>query len=104
MSVNKKLVLARLVYAVCIAFVSLACLPAVAQSQNPIQSVIVSEFDGLDNGNLYELQNGQIWKQTEYWIWVWVWVRPSVIIYMESGAWKMKVENIDHAVTVERLK
>ena len=43
-----------------------------AKAQSLIESVIVSEFTGLKHGHLYELQNGQIWKQTEVWIWVWV--------------------------------
>lgn len=75
-----------------------------ASAQNAIQSRIVSNFDGFDHGNLYELQNGQIWKQTEHWIWVWVWVNPKVLIYIDSVVYKMKVEQIDHAVTVERIK
>lgn len=75
-----------------------------ASAQSVIQSVIVSDFDGLDHGNFYELQNGQIWKQTDYWIWSWILVNPKVLIYMDGGLIKMKVENIDHAVTVERIK
>lgn len=74
-----------------------------ARAQQAFESVIISNFSGLKNGNIYELQNGQIWKQTEYWIWIWTWVRPRVIIYNE-GTWKMKVENIDHPVTVVRIK
>lgn len=74
-----------------------------ARAQQAFESVIISNFSGLNNENIYELQNGQIWKQTEHWIWVWVWVRPRVIIYNE-GVWKMKVENIDHPVTVVRIK
>jgi hypothetical protein len=69
-----------------------------------IKSVIVSKFNGLDHGNIYELQNGQIWKQTEYYIWVWVWVGPTVLIYQDDKVYKMKVENIDHAVVVNRIK
>ena len=69
-----------------------------------IKSVIVSEFNGLNYGNIYELQNGQIWKQTESYIWVWVWVRPTVLIYQDDKVYKMKVENIDHAVVVNRIK
>jgi hypothetical protein len=85
--------------------------PAVPRLTTPIagagvvKSVIVNDFDGLDYGNLYELQNGQIWKQTEYWIWIWIWIwiRPNVLIYPDGGVWRMKVENIEHAVTVERI-
>lgn len=74
-----------------------------ARAQQAFESVIINEFSGLNNGNIYELQNGQIWKQTEYWIWAWAWVYPRVIIY-NDGMWKMKVENIEHPVTVVRIK
>ena len=73
-------------------------------NESVIESVIVSDFDGLGHGKIYELGNGQVWQQTDYWIWIWVWVRPNVMIYCDGGFYKMKVENIDHAVTVERIK
>ena len=69
-----------------------------------VESTITSKFDGLKQGNIYKLANGQIWEQTEPWIWVWIWVMPRVTIYSTSGGYKMKVENIDHAVGVRRLK
>lgn len=72
--------------------------------QTVIESTIVSNFQGLNAGNIYRLANGQIWEQIEPWIWVWVWVSPSVIIYPASGGYKMKVENIEHPVLVRRIK
>lgn len=89
-----------------LAILIVACLAVLGTPQRiladgVIESVIVSNFKGLDYGNLYELQNGQIWKQTEHYIWVRVWIRPKVIIYQDGGVYKMKVEGIDHAVTVE---
>lgn len=100
MQIRQKPVLLALV---CIVLLGMITQVPKVKAQSVIESVIVSEFTGLKHGNIYELQNGQIWKQTEVWIWVWVWVRPRVIIYNE-GMWKMKAENIDHAVTVIRLK
>lgn len=73
-------------------------------SSDAIESNISSEFDGLKGGNVYRLANGQIWEQTESWIWIWIWVNPSVKIYRAQGGYLMKVENIDHPVTVRRLK
>ena len=72
--------------------------------QNVIESMIVSKFDGLNAGNIYKLANGQIWEQIEPWVWVWIWVNPSVMIYPASGGYKMKVENIEHPVLVQRIK
>jgi hypothetical protein len=69
-----------------------------------IESVIVSDFDGLDLGNIYKLANGQIWEQTEAWVWVWVWVMPNVQIWHSGGVWRMKVEGIHHATVVRRLR
>lgn len=69
-----------------------------------LESTIVSDFDGLEYGNLYKLANGQIWEQTEPYIWVWIWVYPEVVIYQKGDVYKMKVQNIDHHVFIERIK
>ncbi|MFZ1291903.1 MAG: hypothetical protein WAR79_17530 [Melioribacteraceae bacterium] len=69
-----------------------------------IKSTIISEFNGLEKGNMYKLDNGQIWEQTESWIWAWIWVNPSVLIWNDHGVFKMKVDQIDHAVIVQRIK
>lgn len=74
------------------------------QGRAVIESTIISDFDGLEYGNIYKLANGQIWEQTEAWIWVWVWVNPSVMIWNDGGGFKMKVDQIDHAVAVKRIK
>jgi hypothetical protein len=71
---------------------------------NLIESTISNEFRGLNRGNIYKLANGQLWEQTEAWTWTWTWAGPSVMIYKENGSYKMKVENIDHAVTVRKIK
>ena len=70
----------------------------------PIKSHIVSKFEGFDHGNVYALANGQVWKQSEYWIWIWHWISPKVVIFNDGGQYRMKVEGIDHAVGVTRIK
>ncbi len=77
---------------------------AIQSGNSVIESYIENDFQGLNSGNLYKLSNGQIWEQIEPWVWVWVWVRPEVIIYRTRGVYKMKVEGIDHAVTVRRVR
>ncbi len=72
-------------------------------TQDSFESFIVSKFDGLEYGNLYQLENGQVWEQVESWIWIWVWVNPRVPIWNDGGVYRMKVENIDHAVAVRRV-
>jgi tetratricopeptide (TPR) repeat protein len=71
-----------------------------------VESTIKSKFTGkvFDHGNLFEFQNGQIWKQTEYYIYYHYAYGPSVLVYRDGAVWKMKVEGVDHAVTVERVK
>lgn len=69
-----------------------------------IESTIISTFQGLNAGNIYKLADGQIWEQVEPWVWAWIWINPKVTIYAASGAYRMKVENIDHPVLVRRLK
>jgi len=73
------------------------------QSNTAFESTIISDFDGLDYGNIYKLANGQIWEQTEYWIWIWIWINPSVIIWNDGVGFKMKVDQINHAVKVKRI-
>lgn len=75
-----------------------------ANTATVIESSIISKFNGLNMGNIYRLSNGQIWEQTEAWVWTWVWIQPKVMIYSQKGLTKMKVENIDHAVTIRRIK
>ena len=72
--------------------------------QAVIETIIISDFDGLEYGNIYQLANGQIWEQTDSWIWTWLWINPSVMIWNDGGIFKMKVEQIDHAVMVKRIK
>lgn len=69
-----------------------------------VETTVISSFTGLSQGNVYTLGNGQIWEQTEYYQWYWYAYYPRVIIYSSYGVYKMKVEGIDHAVTVRRLR
>lgn len=69
-----------------------------------LESTISNQFTGLNQGNIYKLANGQIWEQIEAWSWAWSWVSPSVMIYQDGGMYKMKVEDIEHAVMVKRIK
>jgi len=74
------------------------------QGDTVIESTIISDFDGLEYGNIYKLANGQIWEQTEAWTWIWIWINPSVMIWNDGGLYKMIVDQIDHAVAVRRIK
>ena len=75
----------------------------VASGEAVIESTIISDFNGLEYGNIYELANGQIWQQTEYYIWYWYWFYPGVLIWNDGGIYWMKVEGIDHPVMVKKI-
>lgn len=75
----------------------------VASGEAVIESTIISDFSGLEYGNIYELANGQIWQQTEYYIWYWYWFYPGVLIWNDGGIYRMKVEGIDHPVMVKKI-
>ena len=85
------------------ATVTITVIPAIIEQPLVIESFIISDFNGLNYGNIYELANGQIWQQTEYYIWYWYWFYPGVLIWNDGGIYRMKVEGIDHPVMVKRI-
>lgn len=72
-----------------------------------IESVVTGNLDGLFDGKMFHLHNGQVWQQTDIHIRVAVGVRPltspSVIIYPSGTLWKMKVEGLDRSFEVNRI-
>lgn len=69
-----------------------------------IESNIDDDFEGYDEGNLYKLTNGQIWKQVDYNYSYSYSYRPEVIIYKEGSRYYMKVDDMDDSVEVVRIK
>lgn len=69
-----------------------------------IESTVRGKFRGWRHGTIIELMNGQIWQQVEYYIWIHYAYMPSVLLYPSLGGWKMRVEGVDYAVRVKRLK
>jgi hypothetical protein len=69
-----------------------------------IKSKIDSDFEGFDYGNIYELRNGQIWKQVSYAYKYKYIYSPDVLIYKDGIVYKMVVEGMDKEITVEQLK
>jgi hypothetical protein len=69
-----------------------------------IESRIDGEFTGWDGETLFKLQNGQIWQQSSYnYVYHYAY-SPEVLIYPSGGRYKMRVEGVDQAVWVQRLK
>ena len=73
-------------------------------SPQAIESQIDGEFNGWDGETIVKLTNGQIWQQTEYYYYYLYAYMPHVIVDRASGGYKMKVEGIEKAIRVERLK
>lgn len=69
-----------------------------------VEGYVTNSFSGFSKGNIFKLDNGQIWEQTEYFTYTYTYARPKVMIYKSSGEYKLKFDNIDHAVTVKRIK
>lgn len=75
-----------------------------ASTSSTIVSKIDGDFNGFNYGNIYILQNGQIWKQTSYDIKVSYKYSPKVTIYKDGSYYYMMVDGIDKQVKVELIK
>lgn len=71
---------------------------------NAVVSQVSSDFDGFDDGNLFELTNGQIWQQTEFYYWYHYSYRPDIVIYEKYGLYYASVEGISNHVQVNRIQ
>jgi len=59
-------------------------------------------FSGFNDGHIYELDNGQLWEQTEPYICASMTVRPRAVIWNNGTVYKMKVDGIEKAITVQK--
>lgn len=73
-------------------------------SQGAIESQIDGTFSGWDGDTIFPLINGQIWQQASYAYRYHYAYRPKVIIYRADTGYKMKVDGIDDALPVKRIK
>lgn len=69
-----------------------------------IESIIDGEFSGFEYGTIFKLMNGQIWIQEDFNIYISISFYTNVLIYNEGGIYYMKVDGIEQAVQVKRLK
>ena len=75
-----------------------------ATSSEAIESKIDGDFEGWDGETIIKLFNGQIWQQTEYYYHYHYSFMPSVVIYKSGTGYKMKVDGVDKAIGVKRIK
>lgn len=72
-------------------------------SSSAVKSKITDEFEGYDYGNLYELDNGQIWKQTDYTYQYHYAYRPNVTIYKDGLYYYIHIDGMRKDAKVERV-
>lgn len=72
-------------------------------SSTTITSKIDGDFNGFQYGNVFVLQNGQIWKQTSFEIKVAYKYNPKVTIYKDGIYYYMMVDGVDKQVKVELI-
>ncbi len=68
------------------------------------QSRIKGEFEGWSGSTLFTLVNGQVWQQSSYSFTRCNAHSPPVVIYRSGIGYKMKVDGVDQAIWVRRLK
>jgi hypothetical protein len=75
-----------------------------AASSTVIETQIDGEFEGWSGETVVKLINGQIYLQSEYYYTYRYAFMPKVIIYQSESGLKMKVDGIDRAIGVRRIK
>ncbi len=69
-----------------------------------IESKIAGDFEGWAGETIVKLYNGQIWQQSEYYYHYHYAFMPKVLVFKSASGYKMWVEGIKKAISVERLK
>jgi len=70
--------------------------------EDVIKATIINDFNGWSGDTIFELDNGQIWKQSEYDYEYHYSYRPDAIIYSNGYDYKILVEG--NSVGVKQLK
>lgn len=70
---------------------------------NVVETRIDGEFNGWDGETIFNMMNGQIWKQSNYAYQYHYAYMPDVLIYEFNGSWVMKVEGVDETINVTQL-
>ena len=69
-----------------------------------IESQIDGDFEGWEGETIVKLMNGQIWQQSEYYYHYHYSFMPKVVIFKSGSGYKMKVDGVDRAVGVTKLR
>lgn len=77
---------------------------AAPTSPQLIEGQIEGDFEGWDGDTIVKLTNGQIWQQSEYHYHYHYAFMPKVLVFKSGSGYKMRVEGVEKAVGVKRLK
>ncbi|MDP0492513.1 MAG: hypothetical protein Q7Q71_15815 [Verrucomicrobiota bacterium JB023] len=79
--------------------------PHLGGTSRVIETRINGDFEGWDGDTIFQLENGQIWKQSEFDFTFHYRYRPKVLIYKSKyGGYKMKVEGVNKSIGVRQLR
>ena len=68
------------------------------------ESNIEGDFEGFVQDNIYELDNGSYWIQTDYKYKYHYAYRPKAAVVMDGNAFYLFVENMEESVSVDPVK
>jgi hypothetical protein len=68
-----------------------------------IESRIVGEFNGWDEDNVYELDNGSKWQQTRFKYKYKYKYRPKAKIWRDGSKYMIEVEGMNEMIQVQRV-
>jgi hypothetical protein len=72
---------------------------------NAIESRIGGEFNGWSGDTVFELQNGQIWKQARYAYWYHYAYHPEVVIYESNGGYVLCLaDDFANSIAVQKVR
>lgn len=73
-------------------------------SNNIIETKIDGTFNGWNGESIFKMKNGSVWQQASYAYQYHYAYNPDVTIYLKDGKNYMKVEGVNEALHVKRIK
>ncbi len=77
---------------------------SIEEGDGVIESKVDGDFEGFEGETIIKLMNGQIWQQSEYSYHYHYAFMPDVTIYPSGNGFKMKVEGVNRAVRVVKIR
>ena len=80
--------------------------PDPAPSSNPgrMETRMAGDFTGWDGGTVFELANGQVWRQTSFGTLHHYLRSPKVTLVATGSGWRLQVEGVPQSIYVRRIR